>query len=101
MDSFKKNILNCLETKYVPHKGLKSLAENIARSLKFDEEETYKDYWEYTYAYIGHDRGRRAYYVWESIDVKYLMNLLGDYYFNSEILAKARDALLHEFIEII
>ena len=41
MDSFKKNILNCLETKYVPHKGLKSLAENIARSLKFDEEETY------------------------------------------------------------
>ena len=41
MDSFKKNILNCLETKYIPHKGLRSLAENVAKSLKFDEEETY------------------------------------------------------------
>lgn len=41
MDSFKRNILNCLETKYIPHKGLKSLAENIAASLKFDVEETY------------------------------------------------------------
>ena len=41
MDSFKKNILNCLETKYIPHKGLRSLAENVAKNLKFDEEETY------------------------------------------------------------
>ena len=41
MDSFKRNILNCLETKYIPHKGLKSLAENVAASLKFDVEETY------------------------------------------------------------
>lgn len=42
MDTFKKNILNCLETKYVPHKGLRSLAENVATNLKFDAEETYK-----------------------------------------------------------
>ena len=42
MDTFKKNILNCLETKYVPHKGLRSLAENVAANLKFDAEETYK-----------------------------------------------------------
>ena len=42
MNTFKRNILNCLETKYIPHKGLKSLAESVANTLKFDYDKTYE-----------------------------------------------------------